>query len=121
MTLKHNLKYINIPPGWNCFCDEAAISFYFLKYDNTRDTKIVIEKQIVFTPDLNINYFIINESLAKDKCLFNLAYPFQTKDIEKVLNIFFLKCICLGGPSKINYPGIFNNSIFYLVMIFKLS
>uniref|UniRef100_A0A2S2NW24 Transposable element P transposase n=1 Tax=Schizaphis graminum TaxID=13262 RepID=A0A2S2NW24_SCHGA len=110
MALKHNLKYINIPPGWNYFCDEAGISFYFLKYDNTRDTKIVIEKQIVFTPDLNINYYINNELLAKDKCLFDLAYPFQTKDLEKVLNIFFLKLICLGGPSKINYPGIYDKN-----------
>lgn len=107
MALKHNLQFINISPGWNYFCDEAAISFCFLKYDNTRDTKVVIEKQIVFTPDLNINYFINNELLAKDKYLFNLAYPFQTKDIEKVLNIFSLKVICTGGPSKINFPGIY--------------
>jgi len=124
MSLKLNVKYINVPPGWNYVCDGAGISIYFLKYDITRDTKVVIKKQIVFTPDLKINYFTNNELLAKE-CLFNLAYPFQTKDTEKALNICSLKSICLGGPSKINYPGIFNNSIFLilivcLVIIFKI-
>lgn len=67
----------------------------------------MIDKQIVFTQNMEINYFANNELLAKtDDNLFNLAYTFQTEDVEKVLYIFSLKSTCIGGPNKIDYPGI---------------
>lgn len=56
---------------------------------------------------MEIKYYANNELLAKtDDNLFNLAYAFQTEDVEKVLYIFSLKSTCVGGPIIIDHPVI---------------
>ncbi|VVC35913.1 Zinc finger, C2CH-type [Cinara cedri] len=107
LSLQLYLEYINLPSGWNLFSDKTGLSFYFLKHGITSGIKLEIEKQIVFTHDSKINYYVNNKLLEKQNDdLFNLAYAFQTQDLERTLSIFSSKCVCVGGPSKIDYPGI---------------
>jgi len=99
-------QFINLPSGWKTFYDgNKAITFYFLKHTITKNIKAVIEKQIIFTSDTKINYFINDQLLEDQYQTFNLVYPFQLNSIEKALTIFSLKAVCLGGPSEKNYPG----------------
>jgi len=99
-------QFFNLPSGWKTFYDgNKAVTFYFLKHTVTTNIKDVIEKQIIFTSDAKINYFINDQLLEDQYRLFNLVYPFQLNHIEKERTIFSLKAVCLGGPSEISYPG----------------
>lgn len=107
---------VNLPLGWKTFYDgNKAVTFYFLKHTVTKNIKAVIERQIIFTSDTNINYFINDQLLEDQNRMFNLVYPFQLNHIEKALTIFSLKAVCLGGPSEINYPGELHVTLCYLL------
>lgn len=75
--------------------------------------KVVIDKQIVFQSNsLDINYYVnqkcINATIFDFK---PLTYPLDVLQVIENIKLFEKKQICQGGPSVINYPGIYLKTI----------
>jgi len=101
------------------------VSLYKLNKSSSNEIKIIIEKQIVFqSSNLNISYFV-NQKRQDSKMLGlkQLTYPLDMIEIANTVQLFDNQLICQGGPSVINFPGIYaylkyfgNNNNYYLFL-----
>jgi len=103
--LLKNVSNIHLPVGWNCFYDQAAVTYYFLKHECIQEVKAVIERQIVLTSESLIHFYTYDKLIDKEQLLFNLLYPFNLSDLERVMIMFSQKQLYVGGLNALNYPG----------------
>lgn len=103
--LLENVSNIHLPVGWNYFYDQTAVTYYFLKHECIQEVKAVIERQIVLTSESLIHFYAYDKLIDKEQLLFNLLYPFNLSDLERVMIMFSQKQLCVGGPNALNYPG----------------
>lgn len=101
-----NLQTVNLPYGWNYVYDQTAVTFYLIKHTNIEKIKAVIDRQIVLTSELTINFYVNDKLLeAEDLQAINLVYPLSCKSIEDAIIAFSNINICIGGPLAVDFPS----------------
>lgn len=105
--LVKNNKHIVLPIGWNMLCDDEAIVFYFVSTNNGDNKMAVVEKQLVFTADENVECYILNCPVQLDDFeMTKIYFPFSSQLVEETLSVLNEIHTCKGGPSPVNFPGI---------------
>jgi len=97
------VKSLSLPIGWSTYIDGNIVILY--KPVN-KINQLVIEKQIVITDDVSVNFYVYNILIEPASLgLIPLTYPINTKNLADVIGSFNYKQVCQGGPMTINFPS----------------
>lgn len=97
-----------LPVGWSLYHDGYIVALYkLIKFIEFNETKIIIEKQIVFESNsLKVSYYVNQKrSNPENLDLQQLKYPLDTLQITETLQLFEQKEICQGGLNVKNFSG----------------
>jgi len=102
--------------GWLSYGNVKAVTFYLLIYTFNGEQLIpTIEKQITFTSEHEIGFYIMNNypinynNLGLD---YKLAFPLDEKNIVESIEHFNNKIVCGSGPRVSNFSG----SIYHYIL-----
>lgn len=100
-------KEITLPTHWLTYQTEQGVTFYLPKYKtNQEKLELVIEKQIVFSKNFDINYYVNQKRIEPELGGMNkLVYPLNVDSLTETIKFFNSKQICQGGPRVIDFPG----------------
>jgi len=89
-----------------------AVTFYLLRHAfNGEQLIAIIEKQITFTSEHEIGFYIKNNYPIKYNDLglgFELIFPLNEKKFVESIQHFNNKVVCCGGPHASNFSGIYH-------------
>lgn len=104
MFFNELIKSLSLPIGWSTYIDGQILILYKPVY---KINQLVIEKQIVISDDVSVNFYVYNVLIEPGSLgLIPLTYPINTKNLSEVIGSFNYKQVCQGGPMAINFPGI---------------
>lgn len=100
-------KVMILPACWVSYKTEKAVTFYLPKYQANHDKlELIIEKQIVFNKNLDIDFYVNKKRIEPELLELNkLEYPLNLNLITETIECFDSKKVCQGGPSVHNFPG----------------
>lgn len=115
-----NYKHIVLPIGWNSVCEDDAIVFYFVR-TNGYNKMAVVEKQLVFTKDENVECYVLNNPVQLDDFeMTKIYFPFSSQLIEETLCGLNDIQTCNGGPSPVNFKGTKKLTKFSMCIYFQV-
>ncbi|XP_022166328.1 uncharacterized protein LOC111030905 isoform X2 [Myzus persicae] len=103
-------KHLKLPMVWLSYGNVKAVTFYLLRHTfNGEQLIATIEKQITFTSEHEIGFYIMNNYPINYNNLglgYKLAFPLNEKNIVESIEHFNNKIVCCGGPHASNFSGI---------------
>lgn len=103
--------------GWLSYGNVKAVTFYLLRHTfNGEQLIATIEKQITFTSEHEIGFYIMNNYYPINYnnlgLGYKLAFPLNEKNIVESIEHFNNKIVCCGGPHASNFSG----SIYHYIL-----
>ncbi|CAI6352466.1 unnamed protein product [Macrosiphum euphorbiae] len=107
--LKQIPNSVKLPNGWYFHCDEVALSYFCIKNVKTDIIKATVEKQVIINfEESQITSYIKDKLITEDVLgIAKIAFSQNISHIQHLVDVINSTYVCTGGPSVINYPGLY--------------